>query len=195
MTPNSERAKITRQRIVDVAAALFAELGYEATSIEAVLRESGISRGALYHHFANKEALFEAVLEAVEAEVAAASVEASRGIGYPLEALRAGCFAFLDLAATKRVRQILLIDAPVAVGWDKWREIDARYGFGLLRASLRAATAHGRLNPELLDIVAHMLLAALIEVAMVIARAEDSAAAIENGRAGFGAVLDRLLKD
>ncbi|HUN53186.1 MAG TPA: TetR/AcrR family transcriptional regulator [Candidatus Sulfotelmatobacter sp.] len=194
MTPRIERGQATRQRIVGTAAGLFAELGYEATSVEMVLRDSGVSRGALYHHFDSKEALFEAVLEQVEAEVADATVVASRGIADPVEALRAGCYAFLDLAGLGRVRQIVLIDAPAVVGWEKWRAIDARHGFGLLKASLAAATAQRRLSPALLEVLAHMLLAALIEIAMLIARAADPPAATEVGRAGLGELIDRLLR-
>src|SRR5580693_3724981 len=103
MSEKNEKGISTRERIVGTARRLFAASGYEGTSIEAVLQESGISRGALYHHFENKEALFAAVLEAVEAEVAEATVVASRGIADPVEALRAGCYAFLDQAEVGRV--------------------------------------------------------------------------------------------
>ena len=80
MSKKVERGQATRLRIVATATTLFSELGYEATSIEAVLRESGVSRGALYHHFDSKDALFEAVLEAIEADLAQAAIAASRNI-------------------------------------------------------------------------------------------------------------------
>src|SRR3979411_1644984 len=104
----------TRQRIVITATRLFAEAGYEETSIEVVLEQTALSRGALYHHFDSKEKIFEAVLETVEADISA-----SRGIIDPVAALQAGCDAFLRMARDKTVRQIVLIDAPGVLGWQK----------------------------------------------------------------------------
>jgi AcrR family transcriptional regulator len=139
-----------------------------------------VSRGALYHHFSSKEALFEAVLEAIEADLAAATITASRDIADPIAALRVGCDLFLDLAQSGKVRQIVLIDAPGVVGWQKWREIEA-YGFGLLKAALGAAAERGRIRRDLVNVFAHMLLAALIEVALMIAIADDPVAALQTG--------------
>ena len=122
MNKRVERGQDTRLRMVSVATRLFGQLGYEATSVEAVLHDSGVSRGALYHHFSSKESLFEAVLEAIEAEIAAATIAASRDVADPVEALRVGCDTFLALAQTARVRQIVLIDAPGVLGWHRWRD-------------------------------------------------------------------------
>src|SRR5262249_36770443 len=122
MSRRIERGQATRQRLLATAARLFAERGYEATSIEEMLQELQVSRGALYHHFDSKEALFEAVLHDIEAEVAEATVVASRGARDPAAALRAGCEAFLELALTPRIRHILLIDAPAPLASHKWRE-------------------------------------------------------------------------
>jgi AcrR family transcriptional regulator len=193
MSKKVERGQATRLRIVATATTLFSELGYEATSIEAVLRESGVSRGALYHHFDSKDALFEAVLEAIEADLAQAAIAASRDIADPAQALRAGCDVFLDLTQTAKVRQIVLVDAPAVLGWQKWREIEARYGFGLLKAALEAAAAQGQVRQDLVDVFAHMLLAALIEVALMVSRADDPAGALKSGRTALGELMDRLL--
>ena len=193
MSKKVERGLATRLRIVATATTLFSELGYEATSIEAVLRESGVSRGALYHHFDSKDALFEAVLEAIEADLAQAAIAASRDIADPAKALRAGCDVFLDLTQTAKVRQIVLVDAPAVLGWQKWREIEARYGFGLLKAALEAAAARGQVRRDLVDVFAHMLLAALIEVALMVSRADDPAEALKSGRTALGELMDRLL--
>jgi AcrR family transcriptional regulator len=189
----SAKGQATRAHIVGVAGELFAQAGYDATSIETVLARSGVSRGALYHHFEDKEALFTAVLEAIEARIAQATVEASRGIADPVEALRAGCNAWLDVSCDPAVRQIVLVDAPAVVGWQKWRDIDARFGFGLLKGGLKNAAAAGRLRADLVEILAHVLLAAVLEIALVMARAEDAAAAAENGRAALRELIDKLL--
>ncbi len=187
------RGQATRAQIVQTATLLFSTAGYEATSIETVLAKSGVSRGALYHHFASKETLFTAVLEAMEARIAQATIDASRGIADRVEAMRVGGEAFLELSRDPAIRQIVLIDAPAVLGWQKWRDIDARFGFGLLKGSLQAAADGGRLRPDLVDIYAHILLAALLETALVIARAENPAEAARLGRAALQELIDKLL--
>jgi AcrR family transcriptional regulator len=189
-----EQGQATRRELVVIATRLFVAHGYQGTSIDAVLREAGISRGALYHHFTGKEALFEAVLDQVEADVAERVARAGRGIEDPVAALRAGCHAWLRLARDPTVRRIALVDAPSVVGWEKWREMDERYAFGLLKGALGGAAASGRVRKELVDVLAHMLLAALAEVALVIARAKDSKAAVRAGQAAVDELLDGLFK-
>jgi AcrR family transcriptional regulator len=173
-------------------AQLFTKSGYEAISIEAILGACCISRGALYHHFSSKDELFLAVLEATEKEISAASVAAARNVTDPAESLRAGCRAFLELARVDRVRQNALIDAPAVLGWQKWREVEERHGFGLLKASLKAAAKARGLRREPVDVLAHMLLAALIEAALLIARNEDSAA-VRSCRAAVDRLIDGIL--
>lgn len=187
------KGQATRAQIVSAATALFSTAGYEATSIEAVLAKSDVSRGALYHHFDSKEALFVAVFEAMEARIAQATVDASRGIADRVEAMRVGTEAFLDLSRDPAVRQIVLTDAPAVLGWQKWRDIDARFGFGLLKGSLKAAADGGRLQPELVDIYAHILLAAMLEVALIIARANNPTEAAQRGRTALNSLIDKLL--
>ena len=193
MNKKVEQGKSTRQQIVATAKELFAARGYEGTSIEAVLQHAGISRGALYHHFDSKETLFGAVLRSVEAEIAQALVHASRGITDPVEGLRTGGYTWLELANDPAIRQIALIDAPSVVGWEKWRAADEGYGLGLLKAGLGAAAASGRMRPELVDVFAHMLLAAMSEVALLIARSDDPSAATELGKQALSELIDRLL--
>jgi AcrR family transcriptional regulator len=193
MNKNIESGQATRQQIIAVATRLFASQGYEATSIDSVLLRCAVSRGALYHHFDSKEALFAAVLEGVESDVARALIKASRRASDPIDALRDGCYAWLHLARDDTVRQIVLIDAPTVVGWRKWREIDARHGFGLLKGGLKAVAAAGHLPSDLVDMFAHVLLAALIEVSLLIASAESPEAATRSGRAAIGELINRLL--
>jgi AcrR family transcriptional regulator len=192
MSRKVEQGQATRRELVAIATRLFVAHGYQGTSIDAVLREAGISRGALYHHFDGKEALFEAVLDQVEADVAERVAKAASGIDDPVEALRAGCRAWLRLARDPTIRRIALVDAPSVVGWQKWREMDERYAFGLLKAALGAVAARGRVRRDLVDVLGHMLLAALAEVALVIARAKDSKAAVHAGQAAVDELLDGL---
>ena len=189
MNKKVDKGQATRQRLVEVATQLFASEGYDATSIEAVLQAAGISRGALYHHFDTKETLFEAVLDAVEAQVAVRLGAATQGIADPIEAMRAAWHAWLGMAGEQVVRRIVLLDAPAAVGWVKWREIDARHGFGGLKRRLAALAAQGRLREDLVDIYAHMLLAALMEAALVIAQSDDFDTALQAGRDAVDGLL------
>ena len=195
MNRKSEQGQATREQIIRTAIGLFGDRGYEATSIEAVLHESRVSRGALYHHFDGKEALFDAVLEAVEADATGKIVAATSGISDPVGSLRAGCLTWVGLAGDPVVQRIVLIDAPSVLGRQHWREIDERYGLGLMKVALQVVAEAGRLQPELVDPFAHMLLGALNEIALVIARAEDRAFEIRAGEAAVDELLRRLLGD
>jgi AcrR family transcriptional regulator len=188
-----EKGQETRRTIIDTTTRLFAVRGYAAVSIDAVLAACQISRGALYHHFSSKEALLEAVFEAVEVDVTAKVLASAASAGGAVEAVRAGCEAFLDLTQDPVVRQIMLTDAPSVLGWDKWREIDERHAFGLMKAALEPAAKEAGISASLVDAFAHILLASLSEIALMIAQADDSAEALENGRQAIRELLGRIL--
>jgi AcrR family transcriptional regulator len=188
------RGEATRQELVEAATRLFAANGYEDTSIEAVLGETGVSRGALYHHFASKEALFEAVVEQLGAECSRKIVQSVADVQDPAEALRKGSRTFLELAGDPVFRRISLIDAPAALGWEKWREIDERHSFGLMKETVEALAVAGRVEHELVDVVSHMLLGALVEVGMLIARAENRKEATKRGEAAIDDLLESFLR-
>jgi AcrR family transcriptional regulator len=184
-----ERSRATRERLLAAARALFGERGYAAVGTEEIVRAAGVTRGALYHQFRDKQALFEAVFEALEAETTARVAAEAASAGEPLEALRAGGRAFLALCADPQVERILLLDAPAVLGWDRWREIGFRHGLGLVTGVLAAGMEAGTIARQPTTALAHLLIGALDEGAMLIARADDSDAA----RADVDAVMDRLL--
>jgi AcrR family transcriptional regulator len=187
-----EQGRATRAALIDVATELFAANGYEATAIPAVLDAAGISRGALYHHFESKEALFEAVLQSVEAQATLRVTRAARGATDPLDGLRRGCAAYLAMCRDPVVRRISLIDAPAVVGWERWREIDEQHSFGLIKAAIAAIATDGRVKPELVDVMAHVVLAALLEVALLVARADEGRLAIRRGQEAVDELLTAL---
>jgi AcrR family transcriptional regulator len=193
MNKNVERGQATRAHLIDVATRLFAEHGYEGTSIEAVLTESGVSRGSLYHHFPGKDALFWAVLENVAARVGPRIAEAERGAPDPVAELRAGCLTWIRLAGEQEVRQIVLIDAPAVLGWQRWREIDEQGALGWIRTAVAYAAETGRIDHRHVDTFAHIVLATINEVAMMIARAEDRDKALAAGETAVAEFLSRLL--
>jgi AcrR family transcriptional regulator len=187
------QGRATRGQLIEVATRLFAEHGYEGTSIEAVLLAAGVSRGALYHHFAGKEALFEAVVSAVSEQVTVELTEAVQGCADPLDAMRTAAVAWIGLAADPVIQRVVLVDAPSVLGWDRWRAMDDGRTLGTMRAMLQAISDSGRLPAELVGPFSHMILAALDEIVLVIARAPDSEAAVAEGRMAVQALLDRLL--
>ena len=167
----------------------FAAHGFARTAREDIVRDAGVTRGALYHHFGSKEALFRAVFEAMEGDLTARiAAVAARG-ATPGAQLALGCDAFLDAATDPAVQRVILIDAPAVLGWQAWREVDARYGLGLLVAGLARAMDAGTIARQPVTPLAHVLLAALNEAALYIAGADDPAGA----RAEIGAVVTGLL--
>jgi AcrR family transcriptional regulator len=193
MSKRAARGRATRDQLIDVATRLFAGQGYEATSIEAVLAETGVSRGALYHHFAGKDALFEAVVESVEGNVMAQLGAVTAGLTDPVAALQAASLAWIDLAGDPVIQRVILTDAPSVLGWQRWRDMDEGYALGAVRAALQEIADRGGLDPHLVGVFAHMLLAAIDEIALVIARAEDPRAAMAEGRMAVSELLRRLL--
>jgi AcrR family transcriptional regulator len=186
------RGAATRERVLAAARRLFGERGYEATSIESVLEASGVARGALYHHFQSKAELFDAVLADVLVEIAERSAAAAAASKDPLEGLRAGSHAWLEMALDPAIQRIALLDPTTAVGWARWREQDQAHSLGGLRASLLRLTDEGRVPAGQAELLAHVLLAALNEAALFVAFAEDQRAAADTARATVDTLLDRL---
>jgi len=181
----------TTAALLKAARELFAERGYAAVGTEEIVQRAGVTRGALYHHFrGGKEELFRAVLVQLSAETVRQVARAATVPDDPWEALEAGADALLDACATPEVQRIVLVDGPSVLGWDLWRAIDSDYGLGLLEQALERAMAAGAALPASTTAVAHVLAGALDEAAMVVARAEDPAAA----RAEMGQTVRRLLE-
>ena len=187
----AERSAATRGALVRAARELFARDGYAATGREAIVERAGVTRGALYHHFADKEALFRAVFEELEAEVMAKAAEAAVAIppDDPLGQLRAGSLAYLDITLDPAVQRICLLDAPAVLSPAVREEVLDAYAAGLVREVLKAAMETGALLPQPLEPLTHLLLAALHEAALYVARAGDQAAA----RAEVGTTVAHLL--
>jgi len=192
-TLKADQSEATRAALIGAARELFAARGYAAVATEEIVRAAGVTRGALYHHFAGKLELFQAVYEDVErglVEQIAAS--ATSTAGDPLEALHAGAQAFLDACEDPAVQRIALVDAPSVLGWERWREIGLRYGFGLVQATVQAAMDAGLIEPQPVVPLAHLLLGAIDEGAMLIARAQDDGTTRTQVGASVARFLDAL---
>src|SRR3954466_1155147 len=124
------RGGATRTALVGAARELFTERGYAAVGTEEVVRRAGVTRGALYHHFRDKQDLFRAVYEELEVEVVAAITARIAAVADPVELLAEGVRAFLDACSDPVMMRIGLRDAPAVLGWEEWREIGNRHGLG-----------------------------------------------------------------
>jgi AcrR family transcriptional regulator len=190
---HAQRSKATRDKLVAAARTLFAQRGYAAVGTEEIVRAAGVTRGALYHQFRDKEDLFEAVFEQVEAETTARVGAGALDGGAPadaLEALRRGARRFLAECAAPEVERIMLLDAPAVLGWQRWREIGLRHGLGLVAGALEAGMDAGVIARQPVVPLAHLLIGALDEGAMYVARAAEP----ETARAEVEAIVDRLLE-
>ena len=187
----TERSEATRGALISAARPLFAEHGYAGVGTEEIVRAAGVTRGALYHHFDGKRELFEAVYEQIEIELAEriGAAALSGQAGSPLEAMRAGAEMFLKACTEPEVQQIALLDGPSVLGWDRWREIGAEHGLGLIEGTLQAAIDAGEIAEAPVRPLAHVLMGALDEAGMLVARAEDP----ERTRSEVGRTLDALL--
>jgi len=148
MGVKTQKAMATRARLVAVARELFATQGYAATGTEAILAAAGVTRGALYHHFADKQALFAQVCEDLHAQAERVIETDADAQGSAIDGVIAGCLGFLDFMAAPDVRRILILDAPSVLGWEAWNEMDRRHGFGLLIEGVEAAVAEGSLRGD-----------------------------------------------
>jgi AcrR family transcriptional regulator len=187
----AQRRAATREALIAAARRLFTERGYEEVGTEEIVRAAGVTRGALYHHFGDKASLLEATYERIEAESTerVARIVLGSDLHSPLEAMKAGVEAFLDECAKPELRQVALHDAPAVLGWERWREIGAANGLGLIEASLAAAVEAGEIREVPVGPTAHLLMGALDEAAMLLAREERPEA-----RAEVTAVLVTLLE-
>jgi AcrR family transcriptional regulator len=191
------RTEATRAALIAAARPLFAERGYTGVGTEEIARAAGVTRGALYHHFDGKRELFEAVYERIEIELAEriASGALRANASSPLAAMKAGAEMFLLASTEPETQQIVLLDGPAVLGWDRWREIATEHGLGLIEATLQAAVKAGEIDSQPVRPLAHVLMGALDEAAMLVARAADAERMrAEVGRT-LGALLDGLSRD
>jgi AcrR family transcriptional regulator len=187
----ADRSATTRDALIVAARRLFAAEGFADVSTDAIVAAAGVTRGALYHQFADKTALFDAVLEAVEADIARrlADAVAEAGVSDPVEALKHAVRTWLDICVEPEIHRIALIDGPSVLGWTHWREVCQRHVFGLVQALLSQGIELGRIRALPVRPLAHVLMGAGDEAALYVAEAADHAQA----RAEMVVVIDQLI--
>jgi AcrR family transcriptional regulator len=182
----------TRRSILRGARRLFAEKGYSATTLDAVVRVARVTTGALYHHFGGKKDLFRAVAEGVETEILERVGIATRDILDPWSRLAVGISVMLDMCCEPDVRRIILLDAPNVIGGTEWREIELRYGYGAMRQAITELQAAGVIRPLPVSLLAPMLLGAMIEAANSVAALQDKVVALAGAKETMSVILQGL---
>lgn len=177
MPSQAERRAATIAAILASARTLFAERGFEAASIDDIAEAAGVAKGAVYHHFASKEAIFVDVLDAAQRQVASAEPPPGIfGLTDPVEVIGAAVLHYLTVVSEPATRRILLIDGPVVIGWKRWREIDDRYFGAGAKVAVRSLLGPTASVAEV-DAATHLVMGAVMECALVCGAADDPVAA------------------
>ena len=193
--PNRRRdanAESTRALIIEKARKVFAEKGFADAWLSEIVTAARVTTGAVYHHFGDKKRLFLAVAEAVEADILKGVVQAAASKSEPWDQFLAAIDATLEICAAPDVQRIVFIDAPTVIGPAAWREIELRYAFGGMRASLQGLMDSGVILAGSADVLASIMLGALIEAARAVARADDKAAAMADARSTMAQLFASL---
>ncbi|QQC87249.1 TetR/AcrR family transcriptional regulator [Streptomyces alfalfae] len=166
-------AENTRRTLLDTGLCLFTERDYADVSAEELVRTAGLTRGALYHHFNGKPGLFEAVFEELERQ----ATRDIRAAIAPVADLRERAYravdAFLDICAEHAYRHIVLQQGPIALGWQRWRELDQLHLGGIVLDIVNAALDAGRMRPHPAALVARAFYGALTELSITITEADE----------------------
>jgi AcrR family transcriptional regulator len=188
----ADRSAATREALVAAGRRLFAAQGFADVSTDAIAAEAGVTRGALYHQFADKVALFDAVVDAVEADIAArlAADIAAAGVTDPVEGIRQAIRIWLEVCVEPESNRIALLDGPSFLGWGRWRELCQRHVFGLAEALLSQGMELGRIRRQPVRPLAHILMGASDEAALYVVEAADHARA----RAEMIEVIDQFIE-
>jgi AcrR family transcriptional regulator len=188
----AERTAATREALVSAGRVLFGARGYADVGTEEIVRTAGVSRGALYHQFADKAELFAAVFESVEEATSARIVAAVTAASPddPIAAMQLGTAVFLDICTEPEMARIMLLDAPAVLGAQGWTDISTEYNMGLVVQLINSGIELGRIPPQPPVPLAHILLGAVREGALYLAGAADPAAA----RAQVGTVLNGFIE-
>jgi len=189
---NADRSQKTRGILIQVARTLFFEKGYAATGTPEVVETAGVTRGALYHHFGNKEGLFQAVVAAVQHDVAQRIVAEAEASTTLWAQLLAGCHAFLKASLDPEVQRILLVDAPAVLGWEQWRKLDAEHSMQTLHWVLTALAQQGLIKVASIAAAVHLLSGAMNEAALWIAQAEQPETALAEAMLTLEQLLNGL---
>jgi AcrR family transcriptional regulator len=192
-----ERSAATRDALISAARRLWGERGYADVGTPEIATAAGVTRGAMYHQFADKAALFREVVEVVEQDVMTrmATIVAESEATSPADAIRAAVDAWLEVSSDPEVRQLILLDAPSVLGWAGFRDVAQRYSLGMTEQLLAEAIKAGQLARQPTRPLAHVLIGALDEAAMAIATSDDHKRARRETRLVLHRLIDGMLQN
>lgn len=186
-----EYSETTRHALVESAVELFARHGYAATSLDEIARRARVTKGALYHHFSGKQALFEAVFAEVETTVMERMLKVvSAAAGDPLEQALAGLHAYIQVCLEPSYQRIVVHEGPVVMGLERWREAEDRCSFGLIRGTVQAMVDADAMTDLPVEVTSRLLFGLLSAAATVIATASEQ----EKTGAEVRIVIERMLE-
>lgn len=182
MVTQQERRERTVAAIVAAAYPLMAVHGYAAVKVDDVVDAAGVAKGAFYHHFPSKQALFEHLVDNAQQEIAARMSAHPRPAPLTATDLAELLQEYLRAASRPNRRRVLLVDGPEVLGWERWREIDNRHFAGMTRAVIAMIVPEGTTDDRI-DAATRLVLGAVMEAALATGRADDpNAAAALHGR-------------
>lgn len=174
----SRRAKYTestRQALLQSARRLFGSQGYGVTSLEEIARQEDLTKGAVYHHFKNKEVMFEAVMEEMLEEAMKHVSESVAAISSPQQQALVAIDLFLDICLQTEYQQIVLRDGPSVLGWTRWKDMEKRYTYALIENLIHELRNEHLMEDRPVDMLVRFIFAWIIEVALMMAETEDKA--------------------
>jgi AcrR family transcriptional regulator len=192
MVTQADRRAATQAAILKAARKLFGDDGFQATTMDDIASAARVAKGAVYHHFKTKEDVFEAVFEEVSRDLVAEIAKVSRAEKDVLVAMAAGTQHYLAACSKGATGQIILRDGPAVLGWERWREIDARHFGGKIPRALEVAMERGLIARQPVEPLARLLLGAMTEAAVACAGSNDiKKAGVEYSRA-FRSLLEAM---
>jgi len=192
MAKQSERRAATRSAITTAARTLFGTQGFAVTTVDAIAIAAGVAKGAIYHHFETKEALFEAVFETVSAELAREVFDESLAARDVLAAIDEGTRLYFEKCTRGPTGRIVLKDGPAVLGWERWRALDLRYFGGMMPRGLDAAMRAGLIARQPVEPLAGLLLGAVNEAAVACAASSEPGAVAQGYSDALAALLNGL---
>ena len=191
MSRRAQYSASTKRALIDVAEELFTENGYAATSLDSIVAGARVTKGALYHHFSGKQALFEAVFERVESNASKAIQKSLRGERDPWEKAMLGLRAFLEVVQEPTYRRVVILEGPAVLGYARFREQEERSTFANVLEIVRSvlSAGHWELDEDMLQTFARIFFGAMSSAGESVSSAEDPEAAAARVEAAISFIL------
>ena len=187
-----EYSASTKRALVDVAQELFTERGYAGTSLDEIVAGARVTKGALYHHFSGKQALFEAVFERVEDDASSSIRRAIKDVKDPWEKALTGLRAFLDVLQRPEYRRLVIQEGPAVLGYEKYREQEERSTYGIVQDIVSSVLATYDLEPSMVETFSRVFFGAMSAAGSAVSSAEDTARASAEVEAAIAFILAGL---